>query len=113
MRRERQRTRLTKCRHLKESCDTRAASGIGLQDIDCSGRQHALEVRQIVAIFSSGYLHSAGRAVAQQAQPVEIVGGNWLLEPRHAEVVKSVGKLQRLFSRIRAVGVDEQFDVCS
>src|SRR5579872_3796610 len=48
MSREWQRTRLTKRGHLKKARDASAASGVGLQDIDRSGRQHSLEVRQVV-----------------------------------------------------------------
>ena len=53
----------------------------------------------------------AGRAVAEQAQPFEIVGGDRLLEPADAQLGERLGLGQGLLAAVGAVGVDEELDV--
>ena len=52
--------------------------------------------------------HPGRTVIANQPQSLEIVGRNRLFEPAHVEFGKCVGKLERLFTRIGAVGIDEQ-----
>ncbi len=72
--------------------------------------EHAAEIVDVVAVFAGGDIHAGGRGCAHLRQPIEIVGGDRLLEP--ADVGRRRRRcsamLQRLLDGIGAVGVDEQ-----
>ena len=89
--------------------DPGAAGDVGLEHVDGAGVEHALEVRQVVAVLAGGDRHPGGRTVAEHPQPLEVVGGHRLLEPADGGVAaEALGELERLLARVRAVGVDEQ-----
>ena len=52
-----------------------------------------------------------GHGVAHPAQPVEVVGGDRLLEPAHVAVGGGCHEPHRLLGGVAAVGVDEQLGV--
>ena len=62
-----------------------AAGRVGLQAVDRAGRAHPPEVGEVVAVLAGGDV--GGDRVADLAQPVEVVGGDRLLEPADVEVV--------------------------
>ncbi len=68
-----------------------------------------MEVLQGVAVLAGGDRHAGGRAVAQQAQAGEIIGGDGLLEPRHAALPREApGEREGELALVGAVGIDEQ-----
>jgi hypothetical protein len=69
------------------------------------------EIVQIVAIFPGGDLHAGRRAVADQVQPFQVIGGDRLLEPDHAQAGEHVRQGQGLLARVGAVGVHEKLGV--
>ena len=95
--------------HAEQLGDAGASSDVGLENVDRSGLEHPLEVDRVIAVFAGGDLHPGGRAVAQEPQAFEVVGGHGLLEPAHAGVVREAPReVERLLARVGAVGVDEQ-----
>ena len=75
------------------------------------GLEHPAEVEQVVAVLAGGDVHAGRGAVAEQPQAVEVVGGDRLLEPGHAQLGESLGHGQGLLAAVGAVGVDEQLGV--
>ncbi len=82
--------RLAQRRGFQEAGDPAAAGGVGLEDVHGVRFEHPAEVAGVVAVLSRGDLHAGGRAVAQEAQAFQIVGGDRLLEPGNAAALKSV-----------------------
>ncbi len=64
-----------------------------------------LEQEVVDPFQAGGHVHAGRGAVADQMQPVQVVGGHRLLEPRHAEVGEQVGERQRFLAGVGAVGV--------
>jgi hypothetical protein len=49
-----------------------------LQNINRSGVEHAAKIMQIVAALFRCDVHACGRPIAEQSQPPEIIGRDWL-----------------------------------
>src|SRR5438477_6533506 len=96
---------------MEESADAAAAGRVGLEDIDCTGLEHAAEVPDVESVFSGGDVHSRWRAVAQEPEAFQIVRGNRLLEPAHTVFAKHRREIEGLLPRVRAVGVHEQLGI--
>ena len=89
--------------------DAAAAGGVGLQAVDGARGAHALEVGEVAAVLAGGDV--GGHGVAHPAQPVEVVGGDRLLEPADVAVGDRLQDPDRLLGGVAAVGVDEQLDL--
>src|SRR5438876_9843724 len=96
-------------RQLVEPSYAATARDISLQDVDCTGIEHAAKVENVIPVLSSRNIHPSRCAVANQAQAVQVIGRDWLFEPRNAELRKSFRLAQGLLAAIRAIGVNVQF----
>src|SRR5581483_11482479 len=103
--------RLTKRDGFEETCESGAARSICLEHVDSSCFQHSSEVPRVVSVLTGGDIHSGRSAIANQAQTVDIVGGDRLLEPCNVGVSEDLSLLQGLLAAVGAVGVDEQLRI--
>ena len=106
MRREIHPAGLAEGGHLQEPRNPRASRSVGLEHVH--RLKHPAEVVEVVTVLAGGNLHARGGVISDQTQPFEIVGGDRLLEPNHAEVRELFGEAQRLLAGVGAVGVHEQ-----
>ena len=91
----------------KKAGDPEAAGRVRLKDIHCARLEHPAEVPRVVAVLAGADLQPGGGAIAQQAQSLEIVRGDGLLESAHTFERERFGEGERLFAVVRAVRVDE------
>src|ERR1041385_965251 len=96
---------------LQETSEPATARRIGLQDVDRAGFEHAAEIIDVIAVLAGGNFHSGRGAFANKSQPLEIVRGNWFLEPGDVELGERAGLRERLFARIGAIRIDEKIDI--
>ena len=109
---ELERARLAERGDAQEPGDPLAAGDVGLQAVDRASLEHPLEVRQRVAVLAGSDLHPRRCPVADQAQTLEVVRADRLLEPAHIEALGGLEREpQRLLAAERAVRVDEQLRV--
>ena len=79
--------------------------------VDARRIEHPLEVRQVIAVLAGRDRHPARAAFTDQSQACEIVGGNRLLEPAHADRLGTVARARAPAYAIRTVRVDEQLEL--
>ena len=91
--------RLAQRAGLQKAGDAAAARHIRLLHVDRAGRQHAAKIIERVAVLAGGDVHAGGRALAQQPQAVEIVGGDRLLEPGDAVLGEGRPSASACFAR--------------
>src|SRR6266545_362583 len=91
----------------EEAADPAAAGHVGLEHVD--DVHEAQEVGEHVRVLARR--DRLRRAVAEQAQPVDVVGRDRLLEVRHPLLAEGVCEPKRLLPLVRAVRVDEQLDI--
>src|SRR3546814_2982188 len=60
-----------------------ATRGVGLQDTDGAGCEHAVKVSRVPAIFAGGDRHARRCAITQPAQTGEIVGRHRFRSEEH------------------------------
>ena len=85
-------TRLAEGPDAQEAGDPAAAGRVGLEHVDGAGLEHPAEIGQVVAVLAGGDVHAGRAAVAEQPQPVEVVGGDRLLEPGHPQLGEPLGR---------------------
>ena len=98
---KRQAPGIGKRRGFEESGVATATARISLQHVHGAGLDHAAKIERLVAVLARRDLQTGGRAVAQQAQAIEVVARNRLLEPDDVQGGEFLSEMQGLLARIR------------
>ena len=98
--RQRQAMRAAQRADAEELGDPGAAGDVGLEHVDRARFEHPPEVARVVAVLAGRDRHPGRRAVAEQPQALEVVGGDRLLEPAHLRLIaEPLGQPERLLAR--------------
>ncbi len=108
VRRERQAEGVREHAGPEEPGDAAASRGVGLKHVDAARLEHPPEVLEVVAVLPGGDLHAGRRAVAEQSQPVEVVGRDRLFEPGDVLLRELLRLREGMLPIVGAVGVDEE-----
>ena len=98
---------------LEEAGNSGATCSIRLENIDRFGGEHPAKIICVIPIFAGRDVHPGRSAVAQQMETIQIIRGDWLLEPSHTEIREFLRLFQRLFAGVRSVCIHEEFDIRS
>ncbi len=108
MGRQGQRVALAKRIRLQKARDTAAAGGVGLQNIHGAGRQHAAKIPGVISVLARRDIHARRPGIANQPQPVQVVGRNRFFKPCDAHLSEAMGLGKSLLPGVGSIGIYEK-----
>src|SRR5919197_3131697 len=96
---------------MEEAGNAASARCVGLEYVHGAGVEHASEIPNIKAVLPGGDIQTGRCAITQQPESVEVIGRHRFFEPGHTAIAELLCELERLLSRVPAIGVHEQLDL--